>query len=90
MATTTVATSLSYILLLVGGVNWLTTGLRLAVDNAGDDKYGTVPDLLSWGGESFQIVIYLAVGASAAVLLVSAFVGYWVRGGGDPLITCII
>ena len=89
MATmTTPATNLSYVLLLVGGLNWLATGLRLVVDNAGDDKYNEpVPDLLSWGGETFQLIVYLAVGTAALALLSAAFLGYWVKGG-DALITC--
>ena len=80
--------NVAYVLLLVGGLNWLTTGMRLLVDNAGDDKMvDSVPDLLSWMGETVQIAVYLAVGASSLFLLSVSILGIWVRE--DGLCLCV-
>lgn len=93
--------SLYYTLVLVGGVNWLVTGIRLlSEDNVLEcsmkdfnmsmnvtTKSLQVPDALSWADENFQIAIYLLVGMSSCILLVSTLMGYWVREG-EPLVVC--
>ncbi len=83
-------TSVYYTILLVGGLNWLAVGARLIFDNSvsvcepasGDQEPTTIiPDLLSWAGETVQIVVYYIVGASALLLLVFGILGHWVRAG---------
>lgn len=88
--------SVFYLLTLIGGVNWLVTGVRLSfpADVANETSSGEtnatvtlIPDALSWGGESFQIITYYLVGFSGLALLLLAFTGFWVRRG-EPLIAC--
>lgn len=79
-----------YLLTLVGGVNWLVTGVRLAFpeeSGSGEQHATLIPDALSWGGEMFQIVVYYAVGISSLSLFFLALSGHWLRKG-EPLISC--
>ena len=81
--------NISYVLLLVGGLNWLTTGTRLAIDQADNNTFSEpIPDLLSWGGETFQVIIYFAVGIASLGLLAMSAMGYWVRKG-EGCIVCV-
>lgn len=81
--------NLSYVLLLVGGLNWLTTGTRLVIDQVDNNTVSEpIPDLLSWGGETFQVVVYFAVGLASLALLAMAAMGYWVRKG-EGCVVCV-
>lgn len=89
---TAVATisSAFYLLTLIGGVNWLVTGVRLSFPpehGSGEANLTLIPDALSWGGESFQLAIYYIVGASSLALFVLSISGWWIRKG-EPLISC--
>lgn len=88
--------SILYLVTLIGGVNWLVTGVRLTfpadavIETASGEANATailIPDALSWGGESFQIVTYYLVGFSGLALLLLSLNGFWVRRG-EPLIAC--
>ena len=89
--TVNMLSSAFYLLTLIGGVNWLVTGMRLAYpeteSGSGVNTTLTIPDALSWGGESFQMVVYFLVGLSSVSLLLLTFSGFWVRRG-DALISC--
>lgn len=83
-------TSIYYVILLVGGLNWLVVGARLVLDpNASTCELGSgdasptflVPDALSMLGETVQIVVYYLVGACALLLLVFGVLGHWIRPG---------
>ena len=80
-----------YLLTLVGGVNWLVTGVRLAFtedeSSSGEAHATLIPDALSWGGGMFQIIVYYVVGISSLSLLFLTMSGYWLRKG-EPLLSC--
>ena len=81
--------NVSYVLLLVGGLNWLTTGTRLVIDQADNNTISEpIPDLLSWGGETFQVIVYFAVGIASLALLAMAMMGFWVRKG-EGCVVCV-
>ena len=89
MGIVSVSANVAYVLLLVGGLNWLVTGVRLTIDETGDNLITEpLPDLLSWGGELFQIVIYLSVGAASLLLLLLTTMGFWLRKG-DGCVLCV-
>lgn len=85
--------SLYYLLVIVGGVNWLVVGARLLFDESlpvcsgNSTAHYLVPDALEWAGETAQIVVYYVVGISSLLLLVWGVLGHWIRKG-EPLITC--
>ena len=84
--------SLFYLLTLIGGVNWLVTAVRLTMSTSESVSGNTttvevVPDALSWGGDTVQLVIYYTVGASSVSLFFLTCAGYWVRKG-EALISC--
>ena len=62
-----IAVVVSLIVLLVGGLNWGVTGVRMM---AGANA--TVPDVLSWGPRWLQIAVYLLVAAATLII-----VGFW-------------
>tara|TARA_B100000787_G_scaffold91472_1_gene67586 strand:+ start:3427 stop:3726 length:300 start_codon:yes stop_codon:yes gene_type:complete len=79
-----------YLLTLVGGVNWLVTGVRLlypAESGSGEQTLTLIPDALSWGGETFQIAVYYLVGVSSVCLFLLSLYGYWLRKG-EALVSC--
>jgi uncharacterized membrane protein YuzA (DUF378 family) len=86
-------TNLFQLVVLVGSVNWLVTGIRLTLDNslANAATFSNttliVPDALYWGGSMLQQIVYYLVGSSGIGLLVMSINGFWIRQG-DPIISC--
>lgn len=86
---TTLLANVAYVLVLVGGLNWLVCATRLTVDEYGANEYKAVPDAFEWTGEVAQICIYYLVGCADLTLLAAACRGLWVRQEpGAALVSC--
>ena len=57
---------LAVLLLIVGGINWGVTGVRMIVDDNGVE----VQDMLEWTTYWGQVTIYLAVFAASLIVLI--------------------
>ena len=90
---TSLFANLFQLVVLVGSVNWLVTGIRLTMDNTLETAMTfsnttlIVPDALFWGGTIFQQIVYYLVGISGISLFLLSIGGYWVRPG-EALISC--